>query len=72
MNNIKDTMLLLMLFRKKTRRSMEKEKQRKFWVRSIFKEKKMKGKFHTLIQDMKIIGSEYLFKQNNSYLEVLS
>ena len=47
---------------------MEKKKQRKFCVRPFSKEKRLKGKFHALIQDLKIIDSEYFLKQNDSYL----
>ena len=32
---------------------MEKKKQIKFWVRPIFRERKLKGEFHTFIQDLK-------------------
>ena len=65
MNDIEDTILLLSLFRKrrKSRRLIEKKKQRKFWVRPIFRERKLKGEFHTLIQDLKLCYSEYFFKQ---------
>ena len=42
---------------------MEKKKQIKFWVRPIFRERKLKGEFHTLIQDLKLFDSEYFFKQ---------
>ena len=38
---------------------MEKKKQTKFWVRPIFREKKLKGEFHTLIHDLKLFDSEY-------------
>ena len=31
---------------------MEQKKQNKFWVRSIFKERKLKGESHALIQDL--------------------
>lgn len=47
---------------------MEKEKQRKFWVSPFSREKKLKGKFHTLIQDLTKIDSEYFLKQNDLYL----
>ena len=65
MDDIEDTILLLSLFRKrrKSRRLIEKKKQRKFWVRPIFRERKLKGEFHTLIQDLKLFDSEYFFKQ---------
>ena len=65
MDDIEDTILLLWLFRKrrKSRRLIEKKKQRKFWVRPIFRERKLKGEFHTLIQDLKLFDSEYFFKQ---------
>ena len=64
MDDIEDT-ILLWLFRKrrKSRRLIEKKKQRKFWVRSIFREGKLKGEFHTLIQDLKLFDTEYFFKQ---------
>ena len=42
---------------------MEKKKQKKFWVRPIFRERRLKGEFHTLIQDLKLFDSEYFFKQ---------
>ena len=42
---------------------MEKKKQNKFWVRSIFKERELKGEFHALIQDLKLFDSEYFLKQ---------
>ena len=41
---------------------MEKKKQIKFWVRPFSKEKRLKGKFHALIQDLKIIDSEYFLE----------
>ena len=65
MDDIEDAILLLWLFRKrrKSRRLIEKKKQRKFWVRSIFRERKLKGEFHTLIQDLKLFDTEYFFKQ---------
>ena len=65
MDDNDDTILLLWLFRKrrKSRRLMEKKKQKKFWVRPIFRERKLKGEFHTLIQDLKLFDSEYFFKQ---------
>ena len=65
MDDIEDTILLLWLFRKrrKSRRLIEKKKQRKFWVRPIFRERKLKGEFHIFIQDLKLFDSEYFFKQ---------
>ena len=32
-------------------------------VRPIFRERKFKGEFHTLIQDLKLFDLEYFFKQ---------
>ena len=66
MDDIEDTILLLWLFRnrrKSRRRLMEKKKQRKFYIRPIFKDRNLKGEFHTLIQDFKLFDSEYFFKQ---------
>ena len=65
MDDIEDTIFLLWLFnkRRKSCRLMEKKKQNKFWVRSIFKERELKGEFHALIQDLKLFDSEYFLKQ---------
>ena len=51
MDDITDTILLLWLFRKRRKsfRLMEKKKQSKFWIRPIFRVRKLKGEFHTLI-----------------------
>ena len=40
-----------------------KKKQRIFWVRPIFRVRKLKGEFHTLILEMKIFDSGCFFKQ---------
>ena len=60
-DDVEDTILLFWLFRKRRKscRLMEKKKQTKFWVRPIFREKKLKGEFHTLIHDLKLFDSEY-------------
>ena len=42
---------------------MEKKRQRKFSVRAIFRARKLKGEFHTLIQDFKFFDLEYFLKQ---------
>ena len=49
--------------KKKSCHLIEKKKQNKFWVRSIFKERKLKGEFHALIQDLTLFDSEYFLKQ---------
>ena len=36
---------------------------RTWWVRSVFKERKLKGEFFALIQDLKLFVSEYFLKQ---------
>ena len=41
----------------------EEKKPKKFWVSPIFMEKKLKGELHALIQGLKLLGSEYFFKQ---------
>ena len=65
MDDIKDTILLLWLFRKRRKSCLiEKKKQRKFWVRPIFRERKLKVEFHILIQDLKLFDLfECFFKQ---------
>ena len=55
--------LLRLIEKKRVTREEKTQKQRKFWVRPIFKDKKLKGEFHTLIQDLKLFGSEYFLKQ---------
>ena len=40
-----------------------KKKQRTFWVRPVFRVRKLKGEFHTLILELKIFDSGYFFRQ---------
>ena len=65
MDDIGDTILLLWLFRKrrKSRRLPEKKNQTKLRFRPIFRETKLKGEFHRLIQDLQSFDSEYFLKQ---------
>ena len=51
-------MLLLM-----RRRTIAKNKYKKrFWVRRIFQERKQKGEYHLLLQDLRLHDHEYFFK----------
>ena len=56
--------VIMVIQEKKKSCLIEKKKQRKFWVRPIFRERKLKGEFHTLIQDLKLFDLfECFFKQ---------
>ena len=60
LNNRRVLLLILrrrLLFRKK------KEKKRRFLVGKIFTERKQKGEFYTLVEDLKLFDIEYFFKQ---------
>ena len=53
-----------MVIQEKKKKSFNgEEKVKKFWIRSIFNERKLKGEFHTLLQDFKLFDSEYFLKQ---------
>ena len=41
----------------------EKKENRRFCLQKIFTERKQKGEFYTLVQDLKLFDSEYFFKQ---------
>ena len=49
-------MLVLVNSNKKTK------KKKRFWVRRLYKERKMKGEFHLLIQDMKLYDHQLFFQ----------
>ncbi|CAB4027184.1 Hypothetical predicted protein [Paramuricea clavata] len=56
--NKRQLLLLLLLRRRKQRRKYRKI----FWVRKIFAERKHKGEFHCLVQEMKLFDHELFFK----------
>ena len=56
---------VIMVIQEKNKEALfnEEKKPKKFWVSPIFMEKKLKGELHALIQGLKLLGSEYFFKQ---------
>ena len=58
------------------RRTIAKNKYKKrFWVRRIFQERKQKGEYHLLLQDLHLHDHEYFFKcfrmSHSKYEELL-
>lgn len=51
-------LLLLILFR----RRQSRKKRPRFWVRQIFRERKVKGEFHVLVQETKLFDHQMFFK----------
>ena len=55
--------LLLVALKRKYEKQREADKEAKrFWVRKIFEERKIKGEFNLVIKDLKLFGHEYIFK----------
>ena len=50
---------MLLLLRQRKR---EKKNQRKMWVRKIYQERKQKGEFHLLINEMRLHDHELFFR----------
>ena len=44
------------------RRRIKRKHKKRMWVRKIFQERKQKGEFHLLIQELRIHDQEYFFK----------
>lgn len=44
------------------RRRLMRKRNPKFWVRRIYKDRKQKGEFHTLIQEAKVFDHQLFFK----------
>ena len=38
------------------------KKKRKYWVRKIYAERQTKGKYHLLVQDLKLYDQDYFFR----------
>lgn len=56
-NNRRRLLMLILLRRRQTRK-----KRPRFWVRRIFKERKLKGEFHVLVQETKLFDHQMFFK----------
>lgn len=52
--------LLLMLLKRRLRKKTRYKKR--MWVRKIFEERKTKGEFYLLVQDLRLYDEEYFFK----------
>lgn len=61
--NRRQLLLLLLLRRRIRRRKLKNKYKKKFWIRKIFAERKLKGEFHCLIQDLKLFDHEFFFTQ---------
>ena len=59
------TLLLLTLIIKRRRQQMNvtHKYKKRFWVRKIFQERKLKGEYHLLVKDLKLFDHEFFFKQ---------
>ena len=55
--------VLLLILRRRLLFRKKKEKKRRFLVGKIFTERKQKGEFYTLVEDLKLFDIEYFFKQ---------
>ena len=55
-------LLLLLLRRRVKRRKRITKYKKKYWIRQIFAERKVKGEFHCLVQEMKRFGHEFFCK----------
>ena len=59
----KRLLLLLLIVRRRFLFRKKKAKIRRFWVWKIFTERKQIGEFYRLVQDLKLLDSDYFFKQ---------
>lgn len=55
--------ILLLLRRRFRRKYAKKKKARRFWVRKIYLERKTKGEYHLLVNDMRLFDREFFFRQ---------
>jgi len=46
--------LLFMLLRRRRRRRIKTKRGKRKWVREIFKVRKLRGHYHTLLQEMRL------------------
>ena len=60
MQNWRQIILILLLRRRIHRRNKYKKA---FWIRQIFAERKQKGEFHFLINDLKLFDHQFFFVQ---------
>ena len=55
-------LLMLILLRRRLARGNERRRLRRFWVRQIFRERKEKGEYHTLVKETMLFDHEYFFR----------
>ena len=55
-------LMMTLLLRRRIQSQKRKKYQKRMWVRKIFDERKTKGEFHHLVQDMKLLDREYFFQ----------
>ena len=61
--NRRRVLKLLILQRRLQRQRRYLKHKKKFWVRPLFQERKLKGEFYCLVKDMKLFDHEFFFKQ---------
>ena len=54
--------VIAIILLRRVRKRRFKRKRRKQWVRTIFKEREVKGAYYQLINDMRLNGREFYFK----------
>ena len=47
------------------------KKKRKYWVRKIYAERQTKGKYHLLVQDLRLHDKNYFFRISPENFEIL-
>jgi len=55
--------LILLLVRRRQFNRQKTHRIKIFWIRKIFQDRKTRGEFHCLVQDMKMFDHEMFFKQ---------
>ena len=66
-------LLLLIILRRRCEQRRNKRKAR-FWIRQIFRERKQKGEYHTLVKETMLFDQEYfsrMFRMTPSKFEAL-
>ena len=53
---------MLLLWYRQRKKRLQKEKRRKYWVRPIFKKRKLFGEFHQMLNELRVTDREYFFR----------
>ena len=60
---------MLLLWYRLRKKRFQKEKRRKYWVRPIFKKRKLFGEFHQMLNELRVTDREYFFRYMRMNLE---